>query len=139
MDTQKSFDHLISNIKTKLAPSSIHGIGVFAIRDIKKGEQVFSVWDGETGVYLIPNEKLKQLPDGVQDLLNMYFINEECGYKVFRLFKGLNFISHNISYCNSAYPNEENVNITTDGVATRDIIEGEEILEWYTANLDIEK
>ena len=139
MGTQKSFDHLISNIKTKLAPSSIHGIGVFAIRDIKKGEQVFSVWDGETGVYLIPNEKLKQLPDGVQDLLNMYFINEECGYKVFRLFKGLNFISHNISYCNSAYPNEENVNITTDGVATRDIIEGEEILEWYTANLDIEK
>jgi len=138
MDTQKSFDHLITNIKTKLAPSSIHGIGVFAIRDIKKGEQVFSVWDGETGIYLIPNEKLRQLPEGVQSLLNMYFINEECGYKVFRLFKGLNFISHNISYCNSAYPNEENINITNDGVATRDIIEGEEILEWYTANLDLE-
>ncbi len=138
MDTQKSFDHLITNIKTKLAPSSIHGIGVFAIRDIKKGEQVFSVWDGETGIYLIPNEKLTQLPEGVQSLLNMYFINEECGYKVFRLFKGLNFISHNISYCNSAYPNEENINITNDGVATRDIMEGEEILEWYTANINLE-
>jgi hypothetical protein len=138
MDTQKSFDHLITNIKTKLAPSSIHGIGVFAIRDIKKGEQVFSVWDGETGIYLIPNEKLTQLPEGVQSLLNMYFINEECGYKVFRLFKGLNFISHNISYCNSAYPNEENINITNDGVATRDIKEGEEILEWYTANINLE-
>jgi hypothetical protein len=54
------------------------------------------------------------------------------------LFKGINFICHSVSYCNSAYPNEENINITTDGVATRDIKAGEEILEWYTANLDLE-
>ena len=30
---------LSSTVKCKLAPSNIHGIGVFAIRDIKKGEK----------------------------------------------------------------------------------------------------
>lgn len=138
MNTEKTFDHLITNIKTKLAPSPIHGIGVFAIKDISKGEQVFPVWDGETGIYLLPNKKFEDLPKEVKELLNMYFINEECGFKIFRLFKGLNFISHNISFCNSAYPKEENINITTEGVATRDIKIGEEILEWYTSNLDLE-
>jgi SET domain-containing protein len=135
---QKVIDHLEMNVKSKIAPSPIHGIGVFAIKDIKKGEQVFPQWDGETGVYMLPKDKLKNLPEGVQDLLDMYFINEDCGYKLFRLFKGINFICHSVSYCNSAYPNEENINITTDGVATRDIKAGEEILEWYTANLDLE-
>ena len=137
-NTQKVIDHLEMNIKSKIAPSPIHGIGVFAIKDIQKGEQVFPQWDGETGVYMIPKDKLKNLPEGVKDLLDMYFINEDCGYKLFRLFKGINFICHSVSYCNSAYPNEENVNITPDGVATRDIKEGEELFEWYTANLDLE-
>ena len=137
-NTQKVIDHLEMNIKSKIAPSPIHGIGVFAIKDIQKGEQVFPQWDGETGVYMIPKDKLKNLPEGVKDLLDMYFINEDCGYKLFILFKGINFICNSVSYCNSAYPKQENVNITTDGVATRDIKEGEEILEWYTANLDLE-
>lgn len=136
---QKVLDHLQMNIKTKIAPSPIHGIGVFAIKEIKKGEQVFPVWDGDTGVYMIPNEKLKQLPKELQDMLDMYFINEECGYKLFRLFKGINFICHTISYCNSAYPNEENTNINNDGIALRDIQEGEELLEWYTANINLEE
>ena len=33
-------EHLIYNIKTELRPSKVHGIGVFAIRDIKKGEEL---------------------------------------------------------------------------------------------------
>ncbi len=136
---QKVLDHLQVNIKTKIAPSPIHGIGVFAIKDIKKGEQVFPQWDGETAVYMIPNDKLKSLPNEVQDLLDMYFINEECGYKLFRLFKGINFICHTVSYCNSAYPNKENTNINNDGVALKDIVAGEEILEWYTSNLNLEE
>ncbi len=38
----------LGDIKVKLAPSKIHGIGVFALKDIKKGEklycQEFSEW-----------------------------------------------------------------------------------------------
>ncbi len=127
--------HLSHNIKTKVAVSNIHGVGVFSITDIKKGEQVFPNWEWESGIYVIPNERLKELPIGVLELLDMYFINKDCGYKIIRLFKGLNFISNNYSYCNSAYKTEYTQNISDDGIALRDIKSGEEILEWYVENI----
>ena len=40
--TQQVIDHLLINVKTEIRPSPIHGIGVFAIKDIKKGEQMFT-------------------------------------------------------------------------------------------------
>ena len=73
----------------------------------------------------------------VLELMNMYFISEEYGYKIIRLFKGFNFLFHGTSYCNSAYPIQSNVNISTKGIALRDIKAGEEILEWYTQNIDL--
>jgi hypothetical protein len=134
--TQEVIKHLSTNIKTKIGVSSIHGVGVFAIRDIKQYEEVFPIWDYETGIYLIPNDRLNEIPKEVVELLDMYFINEECGYKVIRLFKGFNFTFHGFSYCNSAWPDNNRVNITNDGIAMRDIKAGEEILEWYIENIN---
>lgn len=136
--TSEVIKHLANNVKTQIAVSDLYGVGVFAIKDIKKGEQVFPEWSNETGIYVIPNERLKEIPNEVRMLLHKYFINEECGYKIIRLFKGMNFLFHGFSYCNSAYPNIENVNIDNDGFALRNIKAGEEILEWYTENLDLE-
>ena len=129
--------HLSNNIKTKIGVSSTSGIGVFAIRDIMEGDDVFITWKFESGMYIIPNNRLDNIPKEVVELMDMYFINEECGYKVIRLFKGFNFLFHGTSFCNSAFPNEENVNISTKGIALRDIKAGEEILEWYTQNIDL--
>jgi hypothetical protein len=128
--------HLTYNIKTKIAVSTIHGIGVIAIRDIKKGEHVFPIWEHDTGIYVIPNDRLNEIPNEVLELLDMYFINEECGYKIIRLFSGLNFLSNAYSYCNSAYNTEYTQNITNDGIAIKDIKAGEEILEWYHKNIN---
>ena len=119
--TEEVITHLTNNIKTKIGVSSIDGVGVFAIRDIKQYEEVFPIWDYETGIYLVPNDRLSEIPNEVVNLLDKYFINNECGYKVIRLFKGFNFLFHGFSYCNSAWPNETNVNITNDGIAMRDI------------------
>jgi hypothetical protein len=130
--------HLTHNIKTELRPSLIHGIGVFAIKNIKEGENLFPNWNKISGIYVIPNGLIHKIPPKVVNLLDMYFINEECGYKVIRLFEGMNFIFHNLSFCNSSYPNEEGQNITSKGVAVRDIDEGEEILEWYSENIYLE-
>lgn len=135
--TKEVINHLKNNIKTEIAVSPIHGVGVFAIKDIKEGEQVFPIWEYETGIYIIPNETLKEIPTPILILLDKYFINEECGFKVLRLFKGMNFLFHGTSYCNSAYPNIENINMDINGVALRDISAGEEILEWYTENIDL--
>jgi hypothetical protein len=134
--TEEVISHLKNNIKTKIGVSSIHGVGVIAIRDIKKGEYVFPIWEHDTGIYLIPNDRLDELPKEVFKLLDMYFINEDCGYKVIRLFKGISLISHTISYCNSAYNTEYTQNISNDGIALMDIKAGEEILEWYIENIN---
>ena len=129
--------HLSNNIKTKIDVSSIDGIGVFAIRDIMEGDAVFTPWKFESGMYVIPNNRLEDIPKEVVDLMNMYFINEECGYKIIKLFNGFNFLFHIPSYCNSAYPIESNANISIKGIALRDIKTGEEILEWYVENLNL--
>lgn len=130
-------NHLKNNIKTETRQSKIHGIGVFAIRDIKEGEELFPIWESKSGFYIIPNDRLGEIPKEVIQLLDMYFINKECGYKIIRLFNGLNFIHHTLCFCNSSYPNKINTNINNDGVAIRDIKKGEEILEYYTQNLNI--
>lgn len=127
--------HLKNNIKTKIGVSTIHGIGVFSIIDIEEGEQVFPKWEWESGIYVIPNNRLKEIPTQVLELLDMYFINDECGYKIIRLFKGLNFITNSYSFCNSAYNTEFEKNISFTGVALRDIQKGDEILEWYEENI----
>ena len=131
--------HLSTNIKTKIGVSSIDGVGVIAIRDIKEYEEVFPIWEYESGIYLIPNDRLDGIPNEVVELMDMYFINDGCGYKVIRLFKGLNFLFHGYSYCNSAWPDENKINITNNGIAMRDIKAGEEILEWYYENINLDK
>ena len=127
--------HLTNNIKTKIGVSNIHGVGVFSITDIKEGEQVFPKWEWQSGIYVIPNKRLNEIPKEVLNLLDMYFINEECGYKIIRLFKGLNFISNAYSFCNSAFNTQLTQNISNDGIALKDIKAGEEILEWYEENI----
>jgi hypothetical protein len=133
--SEEIIKHVSTNIKTKIGVSSIDGVGVFAIRDIKQYEEVFPLWNYETGIYLISNDRLNEIPKEIVQLLDMYFINEECGYKVIRLFKGFNFTFHGFAYCNSAWPDANKVNITNDGIAMRDIKAGEEILEWYNENI----
>ena len=137
--TEEVIYHLSKNIKTKIAVSSIDGVGVFAIRDINQYEEVFPIWEYDSGIYLVPNDRLNDIPKEVVELLDMYFINEECGYKVIRLFKGFNFLFHGFSFCNSAWPDSNKVNITNDGIAMRDIKAGEEILEWYNENINLDK
>lgn len=136
--TKEVIQHLKDNIKTQIGVSNIDGVGVFAIKDIKKNEQVFPIWQGKTGIYVIPNNELNEIPSEVLKLLEKYFINDECGFKIIRLFNGMNFLFHGTSFCNSAYPSKENTNIDINGIALRDIMAGEEILEWYTENINLE-
>jgi len=130
-------EHLSKNVKTKIGVSDIDGVGVFAIRDIKQGEELFKPWEDVSGIYMIPSDRLNEIPIEVLDLLDRYFINYENDFKALRLFSGFNFIFHGTSYCNSAWPNKKNINIDINGIALRDIKAGEEILEWYTENINL--
>jgi len=75
--TEEVISHFKNNIKTKIGVSSIDGVGVIAIRDIKQYEEVFPIWDYETGIYIIPTDRLDEIPNEVVELLDMYFINDE--------------------------------------------------------------
>jgi len=131
--------HLSINVKTELKASDLDGIGVFAIRDIAEGEELFPVWEGVTGAYVLTKEDLSKLPIEVYNMIDKYFITPDSDFTIIRLFNGLNFLNHSFCYCNSAWPNQENQNISNNGIALKDIKAGEEILEWYTENINLAK
>jgi len=61
-------DELNEQVKCKLAPSKIHGVGVFAIRDIKEGEKMYCIgmvhkW------YRIPYYEFQRLRPEIQELI----------------------------------------------------------------------
>lgn len=129
--------HLKNNIKTEIRPSSIDGIGVFAIKDIETGEEVFPQWNHPTGLYIIPNNRFSEIPNDVRAIIDKHYISRVDGFRIVRLFNSQNFFYNSFCFCNSSYPDLSNTNISNDGFALRDIKKGEEILEAYTENIPL--
>ena len=94
------YEYLTKCVMTRLRPSPLHGIGVFAIRDIKQGENVFPCWWGQTGIYNISKSEFDSFSDELKD-----FIRAMRGYpyKV-KLFNGCTygFTNH---YINTQFEN----------------------------------
>ena len=68
-----AYEYIKNCVNTKLEPSRIEGVGVFALRDIQKDEELFKLWEGESGEHILSNEELNTLDDSVKlHLLNMY-------------------------------------------------------------------
>ena len=113
---------LNNEVMCKLAPSKIHGVGVFAIRDIKKGE--------ELGIFGSTNKRPYKLHDmsllnpEVRELINQRWLLAEKG----GVFQSPNDDARLISFMNHS----ENPNCDKEtGKANRDIKKGEEITEDY--------
>ena len=130
-----AYEYIKNCVNTKLEPSRIEGVGVFALRDIQKDEELFKLWEGESGEHILSNEELNTLDDSVKlHLLNMY------GYKQigdnYTMFVILNTDCHWIfktplHWVNSCGFNED-PNIDRETLrANRDIKNGEEILLKY--------
>ena len=67
--SDEAIDHVKNNIKTELKCSPVQGIGVFTIKDIKKGEQLLPLWQGETMLYAIPMSEFKTFDEKVQEIV----------------------------------------------------------------------
>ena len=128
-------EYLQKYVNTKLEPSKINGVGVFALRDIQKNEELFKLWEGESGEYTLTEDDLNLLDDSVRmHLFNMY------GYKIingkYQMFIILNKDCHWIfktpyHWVNSCgYNGEPNIDKETLK-AIRNIKKGEEILLNY--------
>jgi len=118
-----------------LKPSPVHGIGVFAIRDIPKGcRNMFSKDNGEW--IKVPIAEIESLPEASKDLVETYCLYDEEHYYIpdygFKKMDLVNYLNH------SAQPNVRSVNDGEFFEAITDIPAGQELLVNYEAIVKVE-
>jgi SET domain-containing protein len=114
-------------VKTRLAPSAIEGLGVFAAEDIKKGT---IVWQFVRGVdLLIDPEELPSLPPAVIELCRRYaYLHTETGEYVL-CGDDARFVNHSDDpNLIGIYPPGDNQGFD---IAAKDIKAGEELTSDY--------
>lgn len=117
MEQIKELNHYV---RTKLAPSKIDGVGVFALRDIKKGEPLFT--DMMTKLYNLPYSEFDKLrPEVAENLLQSFPLIVKGSAFAYPLTRTQAFLNHS---------EEPNYDAMTD-IALRDIKAGEEVTEDY--------
>ena len=127
----KIIEYLTNHIKTDLAPSPIHGIGTFALRDIEVGEPVFYLWPKESRIYTLDKAEFETLPTHVKMMILQGYENKP-EYPViwFRLYKDCYWnLANPLAFTNTA-GDDGNFNSTTR-IAIKPIKKGEEILGTY--------
>lgn len=107
-------------VPTYIAPSKIHGTGIYASEPIKKGT---IVWKPLPELDIILTlEQVKALPKIVQDDITTYgFIPPSMPGHYYIEFGNGRFMNHSDS------PNTDFSNIEDEGIAIRDIAKDEEI------------
>ncbi len=129
---EQQINQLNSEVRCKLAPSPIEGIGVFAIRDIPKGQRCYCTPNFIPKFYNIPFGSLDKLFPEVKELVLQRWASIVNG-SVFRSPNDdaglLFFINHS---------DTPNYDVASD-CALRDIKSGEELLEDYRAMLNYDK
>ncbi len=124
----QAIDMINDVVKVRLAPSEVHGIGVFAIRDIKKGERVYA--DAMPCMVDVPYKEFKKIKPEIVQLIKERFP---------RVVDGSQFMCPDTLmqiYMN--HSNKHNYDNKTDK-AIKKIKAGEEIFEDYTAIEGFEK
>lgn len=118
---EKQINTLIKWVNVRLAPSSIHGIGVFALKDIPKGTKLYM--DIMPELFTLSYKKVKNnLPPEISTLL----------LERWPLIKqGSPFVfpdARYVAYCN--HSDDANYDAFND-VTRKDIKAGEEVTEDY--------
>jgi len=109
-----------ADVYTRLKPSRIHGVGVFAIRQIPKGTRLFK---GEDEIIWIPEKSISTLPFEIKKLYEDFAIIKDGYYGC-----PANFNSLTMSwYLNDSSNPNVLVDENYDMWSVRDIGEGEEL------------
>lgn len=107
-------------VKVRIAPSSIHGVGVFAMRDLKKGEQM--ELDAIPHMFDIPYSKLGELNKEARELILSHWPNIINGsHFLYPVTKMTAFMNHSES---------PNYDAQTDKML-KNVKKGEELTEDY--------
>jgi uncharacterized protein len=80
MKRKSATRRILAETYCRLAPSPIHGVGVFAVRPIPKGVDPFRIGTRyPSGWIEIPRAELKRAPPGVRRLLASLFLPDDDG------------------------------------------------------------
>lgn len=120
ISNKEQIDILNTRVRTRLGPSPIHGVGVFALRDIPKGVRLFA--EDFPKLYTLPYAQFSKLFYEVSQYLLIKFptiaVGSKFAYPDTRIQA---YMNHSLT------PNYDN---TTDETL-REIKAGEEITEDY--------
>lgn len=135
MNKEQLLHQLQADTYVMLKPSPVHGIGVFAIKDIPKGcRTIFSQGVGEW--IKLSFEEVEQLPEHSRNLIATYCLYDEENYFVpdygFKLMDLVLYLNH------SAEPNVASINDGEYFEALREIRVGEELLVNYGSIVEVE-
>lgn len=128
MTKQELLHELQHETYVSLKPSTTHGIGVFAIRDIPKGCR--SIFSKDTGNYIqLSMAEVDQLPEHAKDFIETYYLYDADHYFIpaqgCKIMDMANYLNH------SATPNIISIEEGIWFEAIRDIKEGEELFVDY--------
>lgn len=107
-------------VKIRIAPSAVHGVGIFAMRDIKKGEKLYA--DVIPNAFDLPYAKFKKLRPEISELILSHWplvINGS--HFLYPVTKMVAFMNHS---------DDANYDGKND-VVLREIKQGEEVFENY--------
>lgn len=129
MTKKELLNELSQETYAALKPSAVHGIGVFAIRDIPKGcRSIFSKGVGEWIKLSI--EEVEKLPPHSRSLIETYCLYDQDNYYVpdygFKVMDIVNYLNH------SSTPNIISIDDGEIFEAIADIPAGTELLLDYT-------
>ena len=128
MNKEALLKELAASTYVMIKPSPLHGIGVFAIRDIPKGtKNIFSKGVGDW--IKVSKEEVDALPQHSKDLIANHCLFDEDHYFIpdygFKLVDLVIYLNH------SETPNVISLNEGEEFEAIRDIANGEELLVDY--------
>ena len=107
-------------VKIRLAPSQINGVGVFVMRDLKKGEKLYT--DAIPNMLDLPYKMFKKLEPEIQEMLLGHFpLIVEGSHFMYPVTKFSAYLNHS---------DEANYDAKAD-VTLKKIKKGEEITEDY--------
>ena len=128
MNKETLLKELANSTYVMIKPSPLHGIGVFAIRDIPKGtSNIFSRGVGDW--IKVSKDEVDGLPQHSKDLIENHCLFDEDFYFIpdygFKLLDLVIYLNH------SDTPNVISLNDGEEFEAIRDIANGEELLVDY--------
>ncbi|MCL5435845.1 MAG: SET domain-containing protein [Patescibacteria group bacterium] len=127
-DKKGLLKHLVEDIYIRIKPSQIHGVGIFAERDIPKGCDPFRLYQPLQWTALDASE-IKTLPPHVQKIISDFYAPD--GQQTYVPKNGLNVFDITFYINHSDTPNMVSLDGGENFVAARDIKAGEELTSDY--------